>query len=244
MKRLIIDSISSYYKRFFVLHTVFLVGYTILIFGSWALFFIGGIFLLPIFRGLVDIALASTRQYEIGIKDLFTYFRRSHKGPAIAHTLVTANIHLVLLSTFLILYQVFEALIPSSISDNSYVMTGVILISALPYIMIGTYFSLASYISVDNHADTLDALKGSILITKENIIKYSVFRLMFFFRNGLFFGVLAMRWAYHFNYSDTPNQLSGQPVMIMMFLWVGLLILTSPFYETMRAHMYLSSIED
>lgn len=244
MKRLIFDGLKSYYKHFFMLHFVFFVGYAILILGSWALFIVGGIFLIPIFSGLIDTTLAFVRNEHRHFKNLFKYFKRNHKGPAIAHTLIVANVHLMLLSTFLIFYQIFEAVIPKAYFENTIIATGFILLSAFPYIILGTYFSLTSYIFVDNNVALLHAVKTSTELIKPNIIRFTLIRMLFFYRNSVFFGVVAMRWAYHVNITDTPNQLSGQPAMIMMILWVGVLILTTPLYETLRAHMYLYSIRN
>ncbi|MFW5838394.1 MAG: hypothetical protein ACOCU1_00490 [Bacillota bacterium] len=244
MTHLMLNGLKSYQKHFLMLHFVFLVGYTILLFGSWALFIVGGIFLIPIFSGLVDTTLASVRDENLSFKNLFKYFKRYHKGPAIAHTLVVANIHLVLLSTFLIFYQIFGAVIPRMYFDNSIIATAVILLSALPYIILGTYFSLTSFIIVDNNIALLHAVKTSIMLVKPNIFRFTLIRVLFFYRNSVLFGVVATRCAYHFNISDTPNQLSGQSAMIMIVLWIGVLILTTPLYETLRAHMYLYSIQN
>lgn len=241
MRNLVVDSMKTYLSRFYVLHLAFLLAFMILIFGSWILFVFGGILLLPIFSGVSYIALSSARNRRIGIKDIFIYLKRNHRKQAIVHYILIFNMYVISFGAFFLFYQLIERLLPETLADNTYIAIGIVLISVLPYIFLQTYFSMTSYIRLDNETTTPDSVKRSIAAVKPNILKYTALRSLFFFRNIGFFVIIAMRLVYHFGLSETPYQLSGQPAMFMFFSWFIILVLTSPFYEVLMAHMYLRS---
>jgi len=243
MKNIVLDSIKSYIRQFHVLHLIYLVAYTVFLFGSWVLFGIGGIILLPIISGITSVSLSSARNKNIKIKDLFKYFSRSLRKQEITHYFLMLNIFVVIFLVFFVSLQYFiNSLLSEVMIVNIFMEMSILLFCIIVYIFVGTYFSLTSYIRIDKEVDTMDSIRESIALVKTSILKYTIIRFLFFYRNFVIFSIIFMRLGYHYGLSETPYQLSGTPVVIMILTWLVALILTSPIYESLRAHMYLSSL--
>jgi hypothetical protein len=236
---------QSFFKKAKSLATLFiisLVGHAILIFGSWALFGIGIFLFVPIIFGMVDAALSFCRKERITLKSLFKYFRGAGRSAALSHYAVLTSINVVLLGVFVLgLFEAAFHVLPGQWTEHPVGSVLIIMGIGFIYVIPQTYLSFASFIRIDTGAPTGAALKRSMAIVREKPFSYIALRWLFILRNPLIYGLMAMRVLYHLGITESPTQASGDPVMYSFFIWVGIMIVSGPFYDTMMAKAYLKS---
>jgi len=231
-------------KEHLLLSAIFLVGYLIIFIGSWALFGFGILLFIPIYLGMLYSVISVCKGKVIVFRDLFRYFNKIGRSIALSHYAVLSNIYLLLLAVlFRALYNFLRYALLTYILVNPYADMGVVMVSALVYISFQTALSFTTIIKLDRGVSTSEAMKESINIFLKRPIYYIVIRYIFFFRNFLIFGILVMRLLYNLGITESPKQMSGDPVMYSIILWFILLVITGPFYEKIMFKMYIKSKE-
>lgn len=237
------DKTQTKYSQHIKLHLLILFGYIALFIGSWATFFIGVFFLLPILIGIKYAAFALYRNEPIKIKDAFKFMDKSSRSTVLSHYIFLGFIYAMLIALIPVIDNILIKILSIDISENIVSALIVTLITILIYISLQTMFSFTTIIKIDANVSTQEAIALSKKLVFSRPLYFIVMRLIFIFRNIAVWLVLGLRLMYHYDYIETPTSVSGDPVMLLFLGWFVLLLIITPFYEKMMVKIYLKNKE-